>query len=60
MNLEQVLVNSGAKFRKEILAMPVVALGKSLQHMTVRNGVRGDETVGGYDSDAEVRPYVST
>lgn len=60
MNLEQVLVNSGAKFRKEILAMPVVALGKSLQHMTVRKGVRGDETVGGYDSDAEVRPYVST
>lgn len=60
MNLEQVLVNSGAKFRKEILAMPVVALSKSLQHMTVRKGVRGDETVGGYDSDAEVRPYVST
>lgn len=60
MQLEQVLINSGAKFRKEILAMPVVALSKSLQHMTLRKGVRGDETVGGYDSDAEMRPYVST
>ena len=45
MNLEQVLVNSGAKFRKEILAMPVVALEKTLKHMTIRKGVRGDETV---------------
>lgn len=60
MQLEEVLINSGAKYRKEILAMPIVALEKSLQHMTLRKGVRGDETVGGYDSDVEVRPYVST
>ena len=59
MNLEQVLVNSGAKFRKEILAMPVVALEKTLKHMTIRKGVRGDETVGGYASGAELRPYKS-
>lgn len=26
MQLDAILVNSGAKFRKEILAMPVVAL----------------------------------
>jgi hypothetical protein len=60
MQLENVLVNSGAKFRKEILAMPVVALEKSLAHMTIRKGIRGDETVGGYDSGAELRPYVSS
>ncbi len=60
MQLETVLVNSGAKFRKEILAMPIVALEKSLSHMTIRRGVRGDETVGGYDSGAEIRPYVSS
>lgn len=59
MNLEQVLVNSGAKFRREILAMPVVALEKTLKHMTIRKGVRGDETVGGYASGAELRPYKS-
>ena len=57
MQLEHMLVNSGAKFRKEILAMPIVALEKSLNYMTVRRGIRGDETVGGFDSGAEVRPY---
>lgn len=60
MQLEHMLVNSGAKYRKEILAMPVVALQKSLDHMTVRRGIRGDETVGGFDSGAEIRPYRST
>ena len=60
MELEAILVNSGAKYRKEILAMPVVALEKTLKHMTVRRGVRGDETVGGYDNDAEMRPYRTT
>ncbi len=60
MQLETVLVNSGAKFRKEILAMPIVALEKSLSHMTIRRGVRGDETVGGYNSGAQIRPYVSS
>ena len=57
MELSEILVNSGAKFRKEIIAMPVVALEKTLKHMTIRRGVRGDETVGTYESGAEVRPY---
>lgn len=57
MDLEQILVNSGAKYRKEMLAMPVVALEKTLRHMTKRTGVRGEETVGGYVSGAEIRPY---
>lgn len=57
MDLETSLVNSGAKFRKEIVAMPIVALQKTLAHMTVRKGVCGEETVGGYVSDAELRPY---
>ena len=39
--------------------MPVVALEKTLKHMTIRKGVRGDETVGGYASGAELRPYKS-
>lgn len=60
MQLDAILVNSGAKYRREILAMPVVALEKTLKHMTIRKGVRGDETVGGYDNDAELRPYRSS
>lgn len=57
MNLRAELVNSGHKYRKEIIAMPVVALQKTLKHMTVHKGVRGEVTIGAYDNDAELRPY---
>lgn len=58
MELATALVNSSARYRKEVLAMPVVALlDKALKHMTLRRGVAGDETVGRAGSDAELRPY---
>lgn len=58
MNLSTILVNSSAKFRKDILAMPVAdLLNGALQHMTLHKGVAGDETVGAVGSGAEVRPY---
>lgn len=57
MDLSALLVNSGHKYRKEILAMPVVALEKTTRHMTVHRGVRGEVTIGGYENDAELRPY---
>lgn len=58
MELAQSLVNSSAKYRREILAMPIAALmDKVLVHMTLRRGVRGDETVGAAGSNAELRPY---
>ena len=58
MELAEILSNSSAKFRKEIIAMPVAALlDKALKHMTLRTGIAGDETVGGVASDAEARPY---
>lgn len=60
MDLANALVNSSAKFRKEVLFMPIAALmDKVLAHMTLRQGVRGDETVGAAGSDAELRPYKS-
>lgn len=60
MQLDALLVNSGAKYRKEVLAMPIVNLMNSvLTHMTLRMGVRGTETVGAAGSDAELRPYKS-
>lgn len=60
MQLDAILVNSGAKFRKEVLLMPIAALMATvLNHMTLRKGIRGDETVGTADSDAELRPYQS-
>ena len=58
MEISTLLVNSSAKFRKEILAMPVAALlNTALAHMTLRRGIAGDETVGAVGSGAEVRPY---
>lgn len=60
MQLDAILVNSGAKYRKEVLAMPIAALMDTvLSHMTLRMGVRGNETVGAAGSDAELRPYKS-
>ena len=58
MELAQALVNSSAKYRREVLAMPVAALlDKALKYMTLRRGVAGNETVGAAGNDAELRPY---
>jgi hypothetical protein len=54
------LAKSAKKFRKDLLMMPVIALQSSLNHMTLRMGVRGDETVGELSSDIEIGPYSET
>lgn len=54
------LAKSAKKYRKDLLMMPVIALGKSLQHMTIRLGVRGEEVVGELDGDIEMGPYSET
>lgn len=60
MILDSSLVNSSHKYRREILAMPIAALmDKVLVHMTLRKGVRGEETVGSAGADPELRPYKS-
>lgn len=51
------LATSAAKFRKELLMMPVIALQSSLMHMSLRMGIRGKETVGELDGDIELGPY---
>ena len=54
------LAASAAKFRKDLLMMPVIALQTSLMHMTLRVGIRGKETVGELDGDIEIGPYSET
>ena len=54
------LQNSAKKFRKDLLKMPVIALEKSIVHMTVRTGIRGEETVGELDGDMQIGPYSET
>lgn len=51
------LYKTGHKYRRELLAMPLAQLAPIIQHMTMRLGVRGKESVGTLDTDAELRPY---
>ena len=47
----EALALSGHKFRKELLQMPVHAMQETVQHMTVRRGIRYAETVGELTGD---------
>lgn len=54
------LATSAAKFRKEILMMPLFALEEFLKHVTLRTGVRYSETVGELTGSMELGPYSET
>lgn len=51
------LYQSGTKYRKELLAMPIASLDGTLKYMTLRPGVRGKEVVGTIGNGAQLRPY---
>lgn len=53
----EALAKSAASFRKEILMMPVYALGDFLKHVTLRTGIRYSETVGELTGDMQIAPY---
>lgn len=52
-----VLAKSAIKIRKELLAMVVIGLQNTIQHMTVRPGIRYKEVVGELSGGIEVGPY---
>lgn len=54
---ESDLATSARKYRKELLFMPVIALERSLQHMTLRIDIRHSETVGELSGDIQFRPH---
>ncbi len=51
------LAKSAAKYRKELLIMSVIALQNTLQHMSLRTGIRYKETVGELSGSIEMGPY---
>lgn len=55
----QELATSANKYRKELLMMAIIALERSTQHMTVRMGIQGKETVGEMSGGTEIGPYNS-
>ncbi|WP_304772383.1 hypothetical protein [Paramuribaculum intestinale] len=57
---DQDLATSARTYRKDLLMVPVHALAKSLQHMTLRIGVRHSEKVGELTGDIEMGPYSET
>ena len=57
---DQDLATSARPYRKDLLMVPVHALAKSLQHMTLRTGVRHSEKVGELTGDIEMGPYSET
>lgn len=57
---DQDLATSARTYRKDLLMVPVHALAKSLQHMTLRTGVRHSEKVGQLTGDIEMGPYSET
>ena len=57
---DQDLATSARTYRKDQLMVPVHALAKSLQHMTLRTGVRHSEKVGELTGDIEMGPYSET
>lgn len=54
------LAKSAVKYRQTLLAMPIIALDRSLQHMTLRPGIRYKEIVGELGGSIEIGPYNET
>jgi hypothetical protein len=55
--LTEELKQTGNKYRKELLMMPVAKISDTVKHMTFRTGVRGKETIGKVTTDPELGPY---
>lgn len=56
----EALSTSAAKYRREILMMPVFALNEFLPHVSLRTGIRYSETVGEISGSMELGPYSET
>ncbi|MBD5379573.1 MAG: hypothetical protein HDR74_06765 [Bacteroides sp.] len=54
---QEQLAKSAAKYRKELLKLPVLALAPILKYMTLRTGIRDSETVGELAGSFEFGPY---
>lgn len=48
---------AAVKYRKELLMLPIIGIGDTLQYMTGRPGIRYKERVGTLTGDAQFAPY---
>lgn len=59
LTVANVLVNSGHRFRKECMALPLVALESVTKHMRLVKDLKGKETEGTIKPAGKFRPYHS-
>lgn len=48
---------AAVKYRADLLMLPIIGIGDTLQHMTGRPGIRYKERVGNLTGDAQFAPY---
>lgn len=53
----EALATSAAKYRSDLIAMPVIGVRNSVKHMSMRKGIRYKETVGEMGGSIEIGPY---
>ena len=51
------LATSAARFRKDLVPIPIHGLGSALNYFTLRTGIRSSETVGELAGEIEIGPY---
>lgn len=57
MTITQSLIDAGIKYRKELLAAPLVELSEILPWFTIKPGIQGKIVGGWLNTSAELRPY---
>ncbi|MDR0754182.1 MAG: hypothetical protein LBF04_02215 [Prevotellaceae bacterium] len=57
LTINDALIAAGTKYKKEILAAPVVAFDEVIPYFTMRSGVQGKIVGGLLSVDAQLRPY---
>lgn len=57
MTITQSLIDAGTKYRKELLAAPLVEMAEILPNFTLKTGIQGKIVGGWLNTAAELRPY---
>jgi hypothetical protein len=57
LTINEALIAAGTKYKKDILAAPVVAFDEVIPHFTMRSGIQGKVVGGLLTVEAQLRPY---
>jgi len=57
MTIEEALIKAGIKYKKDLLAAPLLALSRILPYFNLRSGIQGKEIGGQLETSGEFIPY---